>query len=246
MSTVAQTGAPSATLAARGVTKRFGSRTALHDVSFELTAGELVAVIGPNGAGKTTLLSILAGVAPPSDGSVSSHPSDGRIGWVPQQPALYSKLSVAENLRLFARLEQLPDVDAVVARMLEQTGLVDRAGDEVGRLSGGNQQRVNIAIGLLCEPVALLLDEPSSSLDPRQREVLWEFIGALAGRGTTVGYSTHNVAEAERYADRVLVLVEGELVFAGSPTELERTVGSSGVRDFESAFVRYLDQRRAP
>jgi ABC-2 type transport system ATP-binding protein len=242
VSTVAQTGAPSATLAARGVTKRFGSRTALRDVSFELTAGELVAVIGPNGAGKTTLLSILAGIASADEGSVSSQPSDGRIGWVPQQPALYSKLSVAENLRLFARLEKLPDVDAVVARMLDQTGLVDRADDEVGKLSGGNQQRVNIAIGLLCEPVALLLDEPSSSLDPRQREVLWEFIGALAGRGTTVVYSTHNVAEAERYADRVLVLVEGELVFSGVPSELERAVGSSGVQDFEAAFVRFLAQ----
>jgi ABC-2 type transport system ATP-binding protein len=237
VSTVAHT---SATLTAHGVTKRFGARVALDDVSFSLDAGELVAVIGPNGAGKTTLLSILAGIASPSAGSVSSQPVGGRIGWVPQQPAVYSKLSVAENLRLFARLEKLPDVDSVVARMLDQTGLADRADDEVGKLSGGNQQRVNIAIGLLCEPVALLLDEPSASLDPRQREVLWEFIGALAGRGTTVVYSTHNVAEAERYADRVLVLVEGSLVFAGVPSELERAVASSGVRDFEAAFVRFL------
>jgi ABC-2 type transport system ATP-binding protein len=235
----------SATLAAQGVTKRFGARTALDGISFSLGAGELVAVIGPNGAGKTTLLSILAGVASPSSGSVFSQPSGGRIGWVPQQPAVYSKLSVAENLRLFARLEKLPDVDAVVARMLDQTGLVERADDEVGKLSGGNQQRVNIAIGLLCEPVALLLDEPSSSLDPRQREVLWEFIGALAGRGTTVVYSTHNVAEAERYADRVLVLVEGSLVFAGSAAELERTVAAADVRDFEAAFVRFLALRGA-
>jgi ABC-2 type transport system ATP-binding protein len=242
VSTVAHT---SATLTAHGVTKRFGARAALKDVSFSLGAGELVAVIGPNGAGKTTLLSILAGIASPSSGSVSSQPSDGRIGWVPQQPAVYSKLSVAENLRLFARLEKLGDVDAVVARMLDQTGLVDRADDEVGKLSGGNQQRVNIAIGLLCEPVALLLDEPSSSLDPRQREVLWEFIGALAGRGTTVVYSTHNVAEAERYADRVLVLVEGSLVFAGSAAELERTVAAADVRDFEAAFVRFLALRGA-
>jgi ABC-2 type transport system ATP-binding protein len=242
VSTVAHT---SATLTAHGVTKRFGARAALKDVSFSLGAGELVAVIGPNGAGKTTLLSILAGIASPSSGSVSSRPSDGRIGWVPQQPAVYSKLSVAENLRLFARLEKLGDVEAVVARMLDQTGLVDRADDEVGKLSGGNQQRVNIAIGLLCEPVALLLDEPSSSLDPRQREVLWEFIGALAGRGTTVVYSTHNVAEAERYADRVLVLVEGSLVFAGSAAELERTVAAADVRDFEAAFVRFLALRGA-
>jgi ABC-2 type transport system ATP-binding protein len=216
VSTVAHT---SATLTAQGVTKRFGARAAL--------------------------LSILAGVSAPSSGSVSSAPAGGRIGWVPQQPAVYSKLSVAENLRLFARLEKLVDVDAVVARMLDQTGLVERADDEVGKLSGGNQQRVNIAIGLLCEPVALLLDEPSSSLDPRQREVLWEFIGGLAGRGTTVVYSTHNVAEAERYADRVLVLVDGSLVFAGSAAELERTVAAADVRDFEAAFVRFLALRGA-
>ena len=126
--------------------------------------------------------------------------------------------------------------------MLSQTDLEERADEEVGRLSGGNQQRVNIAIGLLCEPAALLLDEPSSSLDPRQRERLWSFIGSLAGRGTTVVYSTHNVAEAERYADRVLVLADGELLFSGTPRELERTVGGDP-RDFEAAFVHFLHER---
>jgi len=126
--------------------------------------------------------------------------------------------------------------------MLEQTGLEDRADDEVGKLSGGNQQRVNIAIGLLCEPPALLLDEPSASLDPRQRERLWEFIGGLAGKGTTVVFSTHNVAEVERYADRVLVLVDGELLFTGTPRELERIVGGDP-HDFEAAFVRFLHER---
>jgi ABC-2 type transport system ATP-binding protein len=240
---MAHTGAQAATLSVRSLTKRFGDRIALNAVSFELKAGELVAIIGPNGAGKTTLLSILAGVIRPSDGAVSAAEGERPFGWVPQQPALYSKLSVAENLRLFGRLEKLPDPEAAVQRMLEQTGLQERADDEVGRLSGGNQQRVNIAIGLLCEPVALLLDEPSASLDPRQREVLWEFIGGLAGRGTTVVYSTHNVAEAERYADRVLVLVDGELLFAGTPAELERTVASEGARDFEAAFVRFLRER---
>jgi ABC-2 type transport system ATP-binding protein len=228
------------TLAARSLTKRYGNRLALSDVSFELHAGELVAIIGPNGAGKTTLLSILAGVIGQTAGELRTEPRGARFGWVPQQPALYSKLSVAENLTLFARLERLADPDAAVARMLAQTGLQGRAGDEVGRLSGGNRQRVNIAIGLLCEPPALLLDEPSSSLDPRQREVLWEFIGGLAGRGTTVVYSTHNVAEAERYADRVLVLADGELLFDGTPSELEQTVGGQRARDFESAFVRFL------
>src|SRR5206468_10394099 len=105
--------------------------------------------------------------------------------------------------------------------------------------SGGNQQRVNIAIGLLSEPAVLLLDEPSASLDPRQRERLWDFIGSLAHRGTTVVFSSHNVGEAERYGDRVLVLVDGELLFTGTPAELDQAVGAD-VRDFEAAFVRFL------
>jgi ABC-2 type transport system ATP-binding protein len=221
----------------------------VRDVSFRLDRGELVAIIGPNGAGKTTLLSMLAGVLAPSAGEIA-HSHSRPFGWVPQQPALYSKLSVAENLRLFARLEKLAAPDAAVARMLEQTGLADRADDEVGRLSGGNQQRVNIAIGLLCEPAVLLLDEPSSSLDPSQRERLWEFIGTLAAGGTTVVYSTHNVFEAERYADRVLVLGDGELLFDGTPSDLEQTVigGPAGPpktlpSDFEEAFVHFLRER---
>ena len=111
-----------------------------------------------------------------------------------------------------------PTSTAAVERMLAQAGLDDRAGDPVGTLSGGNQQRVNVAVGLLGDPSVLLLDEPSSSLDPRQRERLWEFVSALArDGGTTVVYSTHNVAEAERYADRLLVLADGELLFTGTP-----------------------------
>jgi ABC-2 type transport system ATP-binding protein len=237
VSTSTAPGGVTASLAARSLTKRYGARTALAAVSFELFPGELLAIIGPNGAGKTTLLSILAGVLPPTEGELAV--PDSEIGWVPQQPALYSKLSVAENLRLFARLEKLGEPEHAVQRMLAQTGLEDRADEEVGRLSGGNQQRVNIAIGLLCEPTVLLLDEPSASLDPRQRERLWEFIGGLAGRGTAVVFSSHNVAEAERYASRVLVLVDGELLFTGTPAELEQAVGGDP-RDFEAAFVRFL------
>ena len=224
-------------LAAEGVSKRYGTRMALREVSFRAAPGERLAVIGPNGAGKTTLLQILAGALAPTSGRVSLRPE--QVGWVPQQPALYRKLSVAENLRLFARLERAPA--GAVERMLEQTGLRDRAGEEVGRLSGGNQQRVNIAIGLLRSPAALLLDEPSASLDPRQRERLWSFIEGLAAAGTAVVYSTHDVGEAERYADRVLVLADGELLFSGSTKELEATVGPS--RDFEAAFVSFLHDR---
>jgi ABC-2 type transport system ATP-binding protein len=230
-------------LEARDLGKRFGEREALRGVSLSASAGELVAVIGPNGAGKTTLLSILAGIQEPDGGTISKAPSE--IGWVPQQAALYGKLTVAENLRLFARLEKRPDPQSVVDSMLEQTGLRDRANDQVSTLSGGNRQRVNIAIGLLAEPEVLLLDEPSAALDPRQREKLWEFILELAGGGTTVVYSTHNVQEADRHANTVAVLADGELLFMGSPRELERAVeGREGTSlDFEASFVAFLRQR---
>jgi ABC-2 type transport system ATP-binding protein len=223
-----------------GLGKRYGSREALRDVGFAARAGEMLAVIGPNGAGKTTLLSIVGGVQAPSAGTVSR---GGAIGWVPQQPALYSKLSVAENLRLFARLERVADPEAVVARMLEQTGLSDRAGERVDRLSGGNRQRVNVALGLLADPPAILLDEPSSSLDPTQRERLWRFIAGLAGGGTSVVFSTHIVDEAERYAHRVIVLDDGVLLFDGPPAQLKREGGDG---DFEAAVVSFLRGRARP
>jgi ABC-2 type transport system ATP-binding protein len=218
--------------------KRYGSREALHDVSFAAYPGEMLAVIGANGAGKTTLLSILASVQRPSTGTVNREA--GEVGWVPQQPALYSKLSVLENLRLFAHLEKVEDPEAVVARMLEQTGLTERAHERLDRLSGGNQQRVNVALGLLADPPLVLLDEPSSSLDPAQRERLWLLVGELASRGTGVVFSTHIVAEAERYAARVLVLDQGRLLFDGEPAELSR---ESDDGDFEQAFVSFLARR---
>jgi ABC-2 type transport system ATP-binding protein len=227
-------------LEARGLVKRFGRREALRGVSLRVAAGELVAVIGPNGAGKTTLLSILAGIQRADEGTVSRSPEE--VGWVPQQAALYSKLTVAENLRLFARLERRADVEATVERMLALTGLADRSRDQVGVLSGGNRQRVNIAIGLLAEPPVLLLDEPSASLDPRQRARLWEFVLALSHEGTAVVYSTHDVQEADRHADRVAVLADGEPSSRSSPSELEGAVGSSGL-DFEEAFVAFLRER---
>jgi ABC-2 type transport system ATP-binding protein len=195
------------------------------------------------------LLSILAGTLDATEGEVIRTETpyrDQRFRWVPQEPALYSKLSVAENLRLFARLERIVDPDAAVDRMLAQTGLTERADEQLSRLSGGNQQRVNIAIGLLSEPPVLLLDEPSASLDPRQRERLWEFIDTLAGRGTTIMFSTHNVAEAERFAGRVLVLGDGELLFTGTPAELARAFSApdpSAPVDFETAFVHFLHER---
>jgi ABC-2 type transport system ATP-binding protein len=235
--------APTA-LTAEGVNKWFGERHAVRDVGFEVTRGELLAIIGPNGAGKTTLLSILAGIQSPDSGTVQQPPgTTARIGWVPQQTAIYSKLTVAQNLRLFARLEKVADVDATVRRMLDQTGLGERADDELGRLSGGNRQRVNIAVGLLADPPVLLLDEPSGALDPRQRERLWGFITALTERGTAVIFATHDIAEAERHAHRVLVLADGELLFNDTPVALKEVAGADEEHDLEQAFVSFLRAR---
>jgi ABC-2 type transport system ATP-binding protein len=230
-------------LVADGVTKRFGTREALRGVSLSAARGELVAIIGPNGAGKTTLLSILAGIQRADAGAVNRPPRE--IGWVPQQAALYGKLTVAENLRLFARLERVEDPDAAVAEMLELTGLAERADDLAAELSGGNRQRVNIAIGLLGRQEVLLLDEPSAALDPRQRERVWEFVLGLAARGTTVVYSTHDLQEAARHADRVVVLADGEALFEGSPAALGEVVERDGGShsDFEEAFVAFLRHR---
>jgi ABC-2 type transport system ATP-binding protein len=228
-------------LSVSSLAKSYGELRALRDVSFDIHRGELAALIGPNGAGKTTLLSIIAGIQGPSAGTISRAPGD--VGWAPQYPALYSKLSVAENLELFARLEKVPDPRAAVERMLVQTGLRDRAGAAVGRLSGGNRQRVNVAVALLGEPEVLLLDEPSASLDPEQRERLWEFVAGLQAHGTTVVFSTHNVSEAQRHAGRVLVLADGRLVFDGVPRELLAVGGEGDGGDLEGALVRFLRER---
>jgi ABC-2 type transport system ATP-binding protein len=208
-------------LTADRLTRRFGDRAALSDVSFTLWGGSYAAVIGPNGAGKTTLLQILAGTLAPSSGTVTRPPGRIAVGWVPQEPALYAKLTVAENLALFARLQRVPDVPGTVRRMLAQTGLQERAGDLLRNLSGGSRQRVNIAIGLLGAPSVLLMDEPGSSLDPRQRARLWEFIGGLTDDGTSVVYSTHDLHEARQHADVVLALEDGRVAFSGPPAELD-------------------------
>ncbi|HEY0318016.1 MAG TPA: ABC transporter ATP-binding protein [Solirubrobacterales bacterium] len=231
---------------ARGLVKRYGGREALRGIDLVAEPGELVAIIGPNGAGKTTLLSILAGILRPDAGELGL-PNGGAVGWVPQQAALYRRLTVEENLLLFARLEGHEDPRASTAEMLELAGLAERRGEIVARLSGGNQQRINIAIGLLSRPAVLLLDEPSVGLDPRQRAVLWEFVSGLAGGGTTVIFSTHDIQEAERYGQRLLVLADGESLFDGSAEELREAVRreapEAADRDFETAFVAYLHHR---
>jgi len=228
----------SVALSVRALAKRYGDLQALHDVSFELSSGELIAVVGPNGAGKTTLLSIVAGSTEPSGGSFEV--SSGRVGWAPQRVAVYSRLSVRENLELFAHLERVEDPRAAADRMLEQTALAPRADELLAHLSGGNRQRVNVALALIAKPAVLALDEPTAALDPGQRERLWEFIMGLVEGGAAVLYSTHNVSEVRRHARRVLVLDEGELCLDATPAELLAAGGEPPDGDLERALVRFL------
>ena len=191
-------------LAALGVTRTFGSHVALHPVDVELDAGEVVALVGPNGAGKSTLLAILAGALEPSAGTVEC---GERVGWVPQRAAHYGRLTARENLRLFASLEGAPPESA--DELHDRFELPD--GVRAADLSVGNRQRLDVAISLVAAPRVLLLDEPTASLDPVQRDRLWTIARRLRDDGGAVLVATHHWEELEGRADRTLELREGRL-----------------------------------
>ena len=192
---------------ALGVARRYGDVEALAPTDVELVGGETVALVGPNGAGKSTLLALLAGALDPSEGTVDVQ---ARVGWVPQRPAHYARLSARENLELFARLEGVRDPSGAAQRLLERFALPAEPRPS-GELSVGNRQRLNVALSLLGEPRVLLLDEPTASLDPGQRRRVWEVVSALRGEGGAVCFATQNLEEVE-HADRVLVLLDGRVV----------------------------------
>jgi ABC-type multidrug transport system ATPase subunit len=191
-------------LAARGVARRFGSRIALEPTDVSLDTGEVVALVGPNGAGKSTLLAILAGSLEPTQGTVER---PERVGWVPQRAAHYGRLTAIENLRLFAALERVPSSRA--DELATQFDLPAEA--RASSLSVGNRQRLDVALALLAAPQVLLLDEPTSSLDPAQRERVWGIARAVADDGGAVLVATHHWEELAGLADRTLELVEGRL-----------------------------------
>jgi ABC-2 type transport system ATP-binding protein len=194
-------------LRALRVARRYGGVEALAATDFELGAGETVALVGPNGAGKSTLLAILAGAIDPSEGTVETH---ARVGWVPQRPAHYSRLSPRENLELFAELEEVNEPRRVAGQMLERFALPSGARPS-GELSVGNRQRLNVAIALLGEPRVLLLDEPTAALDPAQRRRVWAVADALRAEGGAVCFATQNLEEIE-HATRTIVLQDGRVV----------------------------------
>jgi ABC-2 type transport system ATP-binding protein len=191
------------------VARRYGDVVALEATDLELAAGETVALVGANGAGKSTLLAILAGAVEPTEGSVETR---ARLGWVPQRPAQYARLSPRENLELFARLEGVPDPASAAGDLLQRFSLPSGR-QPAGVLSVGNRQRLNVALSLLGEPQVLLLDEPTASLDPAQRRLVWDVVNALRGDGGAVCFATQNVEEVE-HADRVVALQDGRIVGA--------------------------------
>ncbi len=210
-------------LRAVGVAREFGGGVALEPTDLELHRGESVAVIGPNGAGKSTLLAIAAGALEPSQGRVE-RPNGTRVGWVPQRPAHYGRLTARENLELFAALEHEPDARGTATDLLGQFGLTDD-GKPSSDLSVGNRQRLNVALSFLGRPDALLLDEPTASLDPGQRRRLWETLRAALAHGGAVCFATQNLEELDAFADRVLVLQEGRVEYEG-PVEGYRSVAA--------------------
>jgi ABC-2 type transport system ATP-binding protein len=203
-------------LSARSVSRRYGSLVALAPIDLELDSGEIVALVGPNGAGKSTLISLLAGALRASEGQITST-GTAKVGWLPQRPAHYSRLSALENLALFARLEDERDPEKRAGELLERFGLPsDRPSSQ---LSVGNRQRLSLAIALLGDPNVLLLDEPTASLDPTQRSLLWHEAELHAKSGGAVLFASQNPEEVERHATRVIALDAGKLVFSGSPRE---------------------------
>ena len=203
--------------------KSFGTVVAVDDVSFTLKKGELVGLLGPNGAGKSTTVSIIAGLLTPERGDVlidgkplagDTDPAKRRIGLVPQDIALYEELSARENLRFFGSLYNLtgPALDTAMASALELVGLADRAGDKVKSFSGGMMRRLNLAAGLLHDPDILLLDEPTVGVDPQSRNAIFDNLEHLKSQGKALLYTTHYMEEAERLADRIVVIDHGRAI----------------------------------
>jgi ABC-2 type transport system ATP-binding protein len=223
-------------VAVEHLSRRYGGLAALEDVSFEVAAGQVVALLGPNGAGKTTTIEILEGYQAPSGGTARVLGEDpacagrawrARFGLVLQSTCLDPQLTVVEALGIFAGLFPRP---RPVAEVLELIDLTDEAGTRVGRLSGGQQRRVDVGLGIVGQPELLFLDEPTTGLDPAARRQAWTTIEGLTAAGTTVLLTTHYLEEAQRLADRVLVLAHGRLVADARPEQLRRRGAPTVIR----------------
>ncbi len=216
---------------AKGLTKKFGAFTAVAGIDFELSRGQVFGFLGPNGAGKSSTMRMIGCVSPPSGGQLSilglDPVTDGskiraRLGVVPQDDTLDVELTVRENMLVYGRYFGLRrDVIAErTARLLDFVQLTDRADDAVEPLSGGMKRRLTIARSLISEPEILLLDEPTTGLDPQARHVVWDRLYRLKQQGVTLVLTTHYMDEAEQLCDRLVVMDRGKIAAEGSPREL--------------------------
>jgi lipooligosaccharide transport system ATP-binding protein len=222
---------PEILIRARGLTKRFGSFTAVDGIDFELRRGEAFGFLGPNGAGKSSTMRMIGCVSPPTGGELSILGMDpltdgpairSRLGVVPQEDTLDVELTVRENLLIYGRYFGLPR--AVIAersaRLLDFVQLAERADDQVDPLSGGMKRRLTIARSLINEPEILILDEPTTGLDPQARHVVWDRLFRLKQQGVTLILTTHYMDEAEQLCDRLVVMDNGKIAAEGSPRQL--------------------------
>src|SRR5437764_1827465 len=216
---------------ARGLTKRFGSFTAVDNVDFEVAAGEAFGFLGPNGAGKSSTMRMIGCVSPVTEGKLRVLGRDpavdgaeirARLGVVPQEDNLDNELTVFENLLVYGRYFDLPrtELRPRIDELLEFVQLTERRDDRTEPLSGGMKRRLTIARSLVNEPDLLLLDEPTTGLDPQARHVLWDRLFRLKQRGATLVLTTHYMDEAEQLCDRLVVMDKGRIVAEGSPRDL--------------------------
>ena len=221
-----------------GLAKRFGEVTALSGIDFQVPTGTILGLLGPNGAGKTTAVRILATVIPPDGGRAEVLGHDVRhqaeavryvIGLAGQNAAVDPNLTGRENLRLIGRLVQLPwnHIDGRAAEILERFGLADAADRPVRTYSGGMRRRLDVGAALMHRPPVLFLDEPTTGLDPEGRNELWSVIRELVADGTTVLLTTQYLEEADRLADRIVVIDKGKVIADDTPDALKSRLGST-------------------
>jgi len=210
---------------------------ALDGVSLSVARGECFGLLGPNGAGKTTLLGLVCGLLKPDSGSLALGGA-GRLGLVPQDIALYPSLDARENLLFFGKMQGLggPALSRAADSLLEQLGLAEQAGKRVEAYSGGMKRRLNLAVGLLCEPDLLVLDEPTVGVDPQSRLLIHEALSRLNKAGMSMLYTTHYLKEAEALCSRVAILDHGRVLMQGSPAELLRA--QPGCLSLDDVFLR--------
>jgi lipooligosaccharide transport system ATP-binding protein len=226
-----QTTLPTALFSAKGLIKRYGSSTVVDDLSFDIAPGECLGVIGPNGAGKTTTIRMCLGLTAPDAGSITAFdmpmPQEALaikalMGVVNQNDTLDPDFSCAENLLVYGRYfgMKTADIKARIPQLLEFASLTSKAGSKPGELSGGMKRRLSLARALVNDPKLLLLDEPTTGLDPQARHLMWERLQMLLQQGKSILLTTHFMDEAERLCSRLLVLDHGKKIAEGKPRDL--------------------------